>query len=125
MYKTSTIILIITWGVFFAIHNIFNYLYLYWVYTWIDIPMHIIGGALIVLTLNALKEESLDFSLFKNKNNILIFLFLATVSWEIYQVFSGKEVDEYYLISTLFDISFGMIGGVTAFWWLFLREKNN
>lgn len=124
MFKTSTILLFVAWFLFFLFHNIFNYFSLYWMYYWLDIPMHLIGGILIVLSLFFLQNKLPEIYFFKNKFYILVYLFITTIIWEIYQVLAGKEIDENYTISTMFDISLGMIGGITAFWWLFLKDKN-
>jgi len=95
---------------FAALHALAEYFSLYWRFSWLDIPMHIVGGVLIVLclhTLVAVKTIPTRFTL-----GLIFPLIMATIliGWEIFGVvrFGGIKPD--YLIDTSLDLVFGILG---------------
>ena len=124
MPKPTTTTLIFLWFFFLLTHNIFNYFSLYWAYPGVDIPMHLFGGGLILISLYKLQDnKTLNTFFAKSHLHVLVLLFIATLIWEIYQVLSGKRIDETYLSSTVSDIFFGMVGGTAVFLWLNFKNK--
>ncbi len=124
MTKTANTILFILWVLFFVFHNLFNLYFLYWIYPWLDIPMHITGGILIMASFFSIREYPFfEKLLFKSRLDVFLYLFMVTILWEIYQVLSGKEINDNYFTETSFDIAFGLMGGVLAYKFLASRIR--
>lgn len=104
---------------------------LYWVYVWLDIPMHILGGFWAALFLAWLLEHTsfLRFS-FKEANlaaSIIMslgFVALCGIGWEfyefIYDVFFSVSRNYDFLLQlsaadTIADLFFGILGGAMGF----------
>lgn len=88
---------------------------LYWIYRWLDLPMHFIGGALISWW------AYIVFAWWRNDYNIpwiyaLIFSFGLGFIWEIMEFYFkvAQLVPDYYL-DTVKDILMDMIGGLVVY----------
>ncbi len=113
----------------------FDFLLLYigafGVFSWIDIPLHLLGGILvgmsIFLTLNYLQDiEAIGLDNMTRFVFIVSFVSLFAVSWEFFEFlltyitgfgFQGNLND------TMADLFLGILGGVLAGFYGFLTEK--
>jgi hypothetical protein len=101
-------------SVFASVHNFAIATSLYWYYSWFDIPMHLVGGALVVLgvyALCSLKHIPLKPSL------VLIFgtLSLIMISWEVFEWSAGLFNPPTFVFDVSKDLFFGLIGGLLAY----------
>ena len=91
--------------------------YLYWIYLWFDMPMHVLGGATVALGyqskfLLGRFSSSLSFT----PVGTLLFVFVIGVSWELYEfTLSPALKDFYYFRDTLSDLSMDIIGGTIGY----------
>ncbi len=100
---------------------VFNPLNLYYEIWWLDIPMHILGGALFALLFVNL---STYFKLKLEVKSLLIFVFFVGLVWEVYEYsmyvyFNYDWGGMYDSIKDLFD---DMLGASIA---LYINNKNS
>lgn len=108
------VIIFLVLSIIFALVHIFAMkLSLYWFHWWFDILMHFWGGTLIGLGVHALATLP-KISHFPTTKLVLIVLFVATVSWEIFERAAGLYDPATYVIDTSQDIILGFSGGLLA-----------
>lgn len=115
MLPTVFMLFVISISVLFAVNTAALMLSLYWVYPWLDIPMHALGGVTVALGY----QSRFILSRYKHK---LSFGFLATVGfvmligvlWEVYEFIVGPLLPGY-LLDTLTDLVMDFLGGVLGY----------
>ena len=105
-----------------VVHNLALAFHLYFFYGWLDIPMHILGGLITVLTLFVLKELSNVFpERYLQFLPIILIVFVVGLGWEAFEIWAGiplLEPDfEQDMVS---DLSMDMVGGYVG--WLTARS---
>ena len=126
LFISFFIILFIAVFHFFAIKNSW-----YWTYRWLDIPVHIVGGFWVSLTVLwvCLKIKHIDNIYgYKKKALFVVFfsVFFVAVSWELFElVFKITSLDSVgYFRDSLSDIFNSVIGGIFAYYY-FVKSKNS
>lgn len=99
-------------------HYLFLELHLYWLYLWLDIPMHFLGG--VTVALGYMVFLGLSPKLAKKYftvNYTLSFVLLVAVAWEVFEVAAGILTleESNYVGDTTLDIIVGVIGGVSGY----------
>lgn len=96
--------------------------YLYWRFWWFDILIHFLGGLWVGLSFLWLFFQSGFVNIIKNnKNNNLAVAFLASlfigIMWEIFEYHFGTVFTDAsnYVVDTITDISFDLVGGFAAY----------
>jgi hypothetical protein len=83
--------------------------FLYWYYRWLDIPMHILGGA-------ALGAFLLAFFNVRHALAYFFLMFVLVIGWEVFE-FIGRistgQAD--YWSDTLFDVGNGILGSLLPY----------
>lgn len=123
MLKTPLFIWIfITIAIVAALHFSALQFYLYWKFWWFDLLTHFLGGLWIGISFLWLFFQSGFVNIIKNdKNYNLIVVFLVSlfvgVMWEAFEYyFDITNTDaSNYIIDTVTDISFDLIGGFAAY----------
>ena len=115
MLKLNTSYFLIAFSVLAVIHIVSLETYLYWRYLWLDIPVHVLGGAVIAL---------LTFVPYDFRDNlperwlkpipVIAFVLIAALLWEIYELKIGAFDPEYQL-DTVVDLVMGLLGGVIGY----------
>lgn len=88
---------------------------LYWIYRWLDLPMHFIGGALISWL------AYIAFALWRSDYNIpwiyaIIFSFGLGFIWEVMEFyFKVAQLIPDYMLDSTKDILMDMIGGLVVY----------
>ena len=121
MYKSSVIIFLVLAILFAGVHIFALAASLYWYLWWFDIMMHAWGGVLLVLGVHVFSTFSW-LPIRSNWPTILTVLFIATVSWEIFEWSIGLYDPETYVFDTTKDIVVGFSFGVLA--QLYLRRNS-
>ncbi len=113
MINRYAIIFLILSTLFAAVHYVAVMGSLYWYYWWFDEVMHFSGGLLIGLGVHALAGfKSLPVR--PTLKTVLTFLFLATITWEIFEWHYGITGTQNYAFDTAKDIFLGFSGGLLA-----------
>lgn len=91
--------------------------FLYWRHEWLDIPMHLFGGAIVALGVFAARDLNLPvFAHFKRLPAVLSVVFVIAISWEVFEFTSGVSVlEERFWQDTVVDLVVGLGGGVIGF----------
>ncbi len=98
--------------------------YLYWVYRWLDMPMHVLGGVWLGLAgLWLWYWSGLRVARMSAVPAFVVALgagVLAGVAWEGYEFvlwqLSGKGLPAHYLTDTFTDLSMDTLGAFLAYW---------
>ena len=96
-------------GLFLISHYLFEPMYLYHELTWLDIPMHVLGGLGVgILVISLLKLTGTRVSL----GQALLLYLVVAFSWELYEYMRGAMVYDalYKYIDSIKDIVMGGIG---------------
>ena len=115
----------------FALLAIIGFLHLlalereyYWLLSWYDIMMHLLGGFWTVATIFWLRNEGLlPFTL--NFSRALLATIAIGLAWEVYELAFGLTFTAKagYLEDTMLDLMFDLSGALGA-WWV-IRNRNN
>ncbi len=116
MLKLPTIFFFISFTLLAVVHIIALKLFLYWKYTWFDIPMHILGGIVVALGLYTLN----DIRLLVPDRYLRLFpvvLLVLTVGllWEVFELAIGIPIEEDYAVDTATDLAMGVTGAVFGY----------
>lgn len=108
----SKLLFFISLSVVFGIHLLALYFELYWVYPWLDIPMHVFGGITIVLGLAAFFPRMLHSFL-----TPLLVVLGVSLLWEVFEHLIGFSFIEeaYYVFDTGLDFLMGILGGLIGY----------
>jgi len=115
--KSNTLLFGLSAIMLAVFHYLFLELHLYWLYLWLDIPVHFLGGvtvALGYLTLLGLFPKLADkhFTLART----LVFVLLVASAWEIFELTIGVQFEEgTYVDDTTLDIIMGVLGGIAGY----------
>ena len=110
-------------------NNLGNNYNLYEIYSWYDIPMHLLGGLWVSLfSLFLYPHINKRFSIANSHMGVFVMIFFIllfiTVSWEIFELVGGMMSlnDPGYWPDTLGDIMNGFIGGILGyFYWYWTK----
>ena len=117
MIKTNTVVFVVSLTVLAVCHYLSLHFYLYWIYPWLDIPMHGVGGSVVALGWYAAR----DFSDHLPERTLGLWSTLAVVlavalAWEAYEVLIGISIDEPgYWSDTVADLLIGLLGGLVGY----------
>lgn len=92
------------------LHGLAMSLDLYWRYPWLDIPMHMVGGAVVVLFWAALIDVRLLQQQTLQVRNVCLVGGGSMILWEVFGVVLEKGFKENYLTDTSMDLCAGSIG---------------
>ncbi|MCA9361717.1 hypothetical protein KC845_04155 [Candidatus Kaiserbacteria bacterium] len=115
MPKLITVIFIISLSLLAVLHYIALELYLYWQIWWLDIPMHLFGGAIIVFGLYSLQELGILKDRSYSLLNILTAVLVIAIAWEVFQYLITTVMKDDFVVDTLSDIMFGLSGSLLGY----------
>ncbi len=115
--KPTTALFLLSGVVLTVSHYLSLELSLYWRYLWLDLPMHLLGGATVGLGYLSLRDlfPSLPARAFGLVPTIVAVMLVA-VAWEVFEVMIGvvfNEADR--LRDTVSDLLVGALGGFIAY----------
>ncbi|MFM2340286.1 MAG: hypothetical protein RLZZ360_922 [Candidatus Parcubacteria bacterium] len=105
----------IIFGITFAVlHTLAEALSLYWQYEWLDMPMHILGGIVLMFMFASLRQMSPMLKRLPAYLSVLGFS-TALILWELFGIwrFGGLKPD--YWSDTIGDLICGVVGLVTGY----------
>jgi hypothetical protein len=108
----------VLFGIVFAtIHTIAEWLALYWRYTWLDIPMHILGGIVIVLMLASMRQILPMFARLST-GALCIVLVTVLVVWELFGILRYGGLKPGFALDTTLDILCGLLGIILGYYFV-------
>ena len=116
MVRINTVFFLIASSILLVVHLLATKLYLYWLFSWIDIPVHFLGGS--VVALGVFSAYDLRLPLPKRWLSfvpVFLFVLMIALAWEVYEIEIGIRIDANYVTDTLTDIFMGMFGGAVGY----------
>ena len=113
MIRLNTLFCLVAASVLAGVHILALEFFLYWRYLWLDIPMHILGGAVAALMVFV----PYDFVAPLPKRwleplPVLSMVLIVALLWESYEIFIGIPFGSDYAVDTISDLGAGLLGGV-------------
>ena len=100
------------------VHNAAQAFSLYWLFSWLDILMHFLGGIFIGLSTLWFFFESGYVSIERNLRNIARVTAAAIIGigigWEIFEVVAGIPIEDNYVLDTIIDVGMDILGSFVA-----------
>ena len=111
--------------VFIAIHSVAEYFELYFYYSWLDLPVHLLGGVFIVLVLHTLTCMGVVRNRLATSSFFVSSLGSALILWEVFGIvrYGGFNAD--FIRDTLLDLVFGILGCVIGAFIYSLIQKQS
>ena len=115
-----------SWLVFVGLHLYFLQLFLYWEQPWLDILMHIVGGALIVITVDLIATTKLfpRYSASYFGHPVIVLIALAS-GWEIFRYLIATQLLPNYVADTGLDLVVGLGSGLLTYYFLLSRRMKS
>ncbi|MBP9717237.1 MAG: hypothetical protein KBD44_00810 [Candidatus Pacebacteria bacterium] len=105
----------IIFGVTFAVlHTLAEAFSLYWLYDWLDMPMHILGGIVLMFMYASLRQMSLFLKRLPVYASGIGFAG-ALIAWEIFGILRYGGLKPDFWSDTLADLVCGITGIVTGY----------
>jgi len=113
MPSANVTIFLVALSVLAGVHLLALKFFLYWHYIWLDVPMHVLGGAITVIGVFAFRDLGVPgfASILNSPILILFFLLAVMVAWETFEVWAGIPMEANYRFDTTIDIVAGLVGG--------------
>lgn len=122
----NSLSLLFFWVFLGAANFVFNKLFLYLYFPWLDVFMHTFGGMLIIWSwYHFYTSGKFQTIIRKPLLHPLIFLSVLIVVWEVYRYLMKTVVVENYVLDTTVDLLVGFTGGVVAYLWFSSRIDKN
>jgi len=117
MFRITTILFLVTGSLLAVFHAVALQTSLYWQYEWFDIPMHALGGMVLVFALATLRDIRLiKHPRFFTFGPVMSTVFITAVIWEVFGVVlvvGGFKED--FIVDTALDMVMGLLGAAVAF----------
>jgi len=121
---TLSLSIIIIGIVVAAVHVTALIFSLYWVYWWLDIVMHFLGGLLVAMFGIWFYEKFQKETLFNGEDykvllNVIIFVTIVGLFWETFELFfdATSTTKVAYVRDTIFDFVMNTVGTITGFFY--------
>ena len=119
MYKPP---LFISWTLLLvfiaALHIVALEFFLYWIYPWFDIMMHLLAGLFVSLCALWFFFESGYIHINKNIRNVIfvvgVSITFVGVGWEIFEVLAGVPIEKDFVLDTAIDLLMDVLGAFIA-----------
>ena len=116
MPTLPVVFFLISASVLAMIHIISLELFLYWQHLWLDIPVHMLGGATIALGIFAIHDLIPKFpSRLLYPIPVLLLVLVASLAWEVFEIKAGVPIEANFKVDTMIDLIMDMLGGVIGY----------
>ncbi len=118
MIKLTTIVFLLAFSTLAFVHVVALQLFLYWHLWWFDIPMHILGGAVVALGAFVLRDLRMYplTGIARSFWQSLALVGFVMVVWELFELWAGIPITAAYPLDTMIDVSVGFVGGVVGYY---------
>ena len=98
-------------------NNLAVYFYLYWIYPWIDIPVHFLGGMVAAFGFLWI-VRCLGLSQYVHIWHAFLFVIIVATAWELYEYLFSISLpsDPDFIRDTVIDYIAGVSGGLGAWY---------
>lgn len=106
-----------------VIHTVATEFFLYWRYTWFDIPVHVLGGVCVALGISILPFFKIVLpQKYTTLVSYLLIVLMVGATWEIFEYCAGISLIAYedFFIDTGIDLGMDLVGGVLGY--LFIKQ---
>jgi len=100
---------------FAVLHVLAEKLSLYWRYPWLDVPMHVFGGVLLMLVIATLVEMRVVARYVVTGWRLPVVLSFVLIAWEVFGIYRYQGIKPGFVGDTTLDIIFGVIGIVLGY----------
>lgn len=100
--------------VFATTHVLAEWLRLYWLYPWLDMPMHIMGGVVVMLMLASLRLMGTPVR-HLSRVWIVVLLTLVLLLWEAFGIYRFGGLKPDFWSDTALDLLCGIVGIVAGY----------
>lgn len=105
----------IIFGTTFAVlHVLAEALSLYWMYSWLDMPMHILGGIVLMFISASLRQMSPVLARLPVYVSVFGFS-VALIGWELFGILRYGGLKPDFWVDTLGDLICGIVGLITGY----------
>lgn len=116
MLTLPTVFFLIAASVLATIHVLSLELYLYWQHLWLDIPVHMLGGATVALGVFTIHDLTKKFpSRLLYPIPVLLFVLMAALAWEVFEIKAGVPIEANFAVDTMIDLIMDMLGGTIGY----------
>lgn len=116
MLKLNTVFCLAAASVLAAVHVLSLQFFLYWRYLWLDIPVHILGGAVVALSIFVPYDFGAPLpKRWLNPVPVLLLVLLVALSWEVYEIMIGVPFGPDHAADTFSDLGAGLLGGIAGY----------
>jgi hypothetical protein len=113
----------IIFGLVFAVtHGIAEWLRLYWYYPWLDIPMHLLGGVVVMLMLASLRSMGTPLRHLTRVGSVVV-LSAVLVCWELFGIYRYGGLKPDFWGDTILDLVFGVVGLMAGYMLVLALER--
>lgn len=114
--KPLLVLLLIAVSVLAVTHLLALEFYLYWLYLWLDIPMHMLGGAIVAMSLFVAADLGIPFFKHLLRPFIVIgIVLLIGLLWEHFELIFHLTTTHNYWQDTVLDLIMDIIGGYLGY----------
>jgi hypothetical protein len=101
-----------------VLHGLSLYFYLYWRYLWMDMIMHVLGGCFLVFVLAVAQRFRILPQFVLTPPALIIITALVFLVWELFGIYLTGGIKANFIIDTVSDTLFGILGVVIGYWLL-------
>lgn len=99
------------------VHGSAVYFFLYWKYTWLDVPVHFLGGAVAALGIAILPFFQIQF--FERHKTLIAYICAVCVigiCWEMFEYNAGLyELEKDIVLDTSIDLIMDILGAILGY----------
>lgn len=109
-----------------VVHVLAITFFLYWTYSWLDIPMHALGGVVVALGFLTFFTLYRRIAFLKGLTITLAVVLMVGVTWEVFEFMNGIERSGAgYGADTILDFVMDIVGGCLGYAAAFVGAKFN
>lgn len=116
MIQPITVLFLIASSVLATVHYLALQFFLYWRFWWFDLPVHLLGGAVVALGFITLSVymQALPRRYF-SLAGVILFVILVALLWEYYEIAIGIPIEANHELDTSLDLLLGVLGGLLGY----------
>lgn len=115
MLQLTTIFFLISFSILAVLHIIANQLFLYWHLPWLDIPMHLFGGAVVALGVYTMRDLRFIAPRVVQLWSVVAIVLVVAIIWEVFELLAGVPIRDDFVLDTSIDLVMGLAGAFIGY----------